>query len=118
MTIFQGQGIQWPPISSSFKPVTQYNEFTGIESDTVIWQPKNGHRIVLMGMILTANGTNVLAFKGSVRGVFLTIPIDAALDFDHSPSQPMFVGEVDEKIEFDASDANGSFITLYGHEDS
>ncbi len=118
MTRFNRQRIQWSPVDSGFTPISQYNEFTGIVSDSVVWVPKNGFRIVLMGILLTTVGVNTLKLKGSVRGVFLTVPMNAVDNFDISPAQPIWVGEKDETLTFDASDANGSFVTLYGHEDS
>lgn len=110
--------INWPLKNAEFETVTQYHEFSSIIADFEVWVPKNGHRIVLMGMIVTGEATNNVSFKGLLRGEFSTITLEDIDQFEHGASQPIWIGRIDEKLVIDTSTVGQVFITIYGYEES
>ena len=118
LIIHTGERIQWPPKSSSFEPVTEYQEFTAIETDTLVWLPTTGLRIVLMGVIFTSELATEITLKGETKGKIISVPMEDVDKFSHEPASPIWVGGINEKLIIDIDDAVNTFITLYGHEDS
>lgn len=118
MTIFSSQRILWPPENAGFKPITKYNEFVTSQSNVDVWVPKEGHRIVLMEIVVANIDAGKITLKGSNRGIFCKVPLQEGDTFDHAGSHPIWTGEIDEKIQLDLDVVANFFVTLNGHEDS
>ncbi len=117
-TRFDQESIVWPPVSSGFRPIAIFASLDGVQADEELWVPSSGRKIVLMGFTVSKETAGSVSLKGDLRGAFWlanlvageNLPIDSGVE-------PFWVGGIEEKMVLDTTGLNGTFLTLWGHED-
>jgi len=117
-TRFGTQSIIWPPQGSSFRSISIQSALSGAQTDTDLWLPSDGRKIVIMGFHISKETAGQVDFKDEDGVALFTAQLAAGenLPID-SGVEPFWVGKKSKKITLTTTGANGIFISIWGHED-
>ena len=114
-------GVSWTPVTKAFSG-------TDKASGTIVWAPKRGSRIALLGMMGTFSGPVTNTTTGVlVKGINATTGLGKSVDvipFVNIASGPIIItssvpiwqGEVDETLAATTSGRVTAAIVLWGYE--
>ena len=105
------------PIIKEYTPINKPSTYTTAQTDTLVWMPAAGKRIVLLGVLLTTDTAMNIRIKTGAVDVIPPCFFAANGGAVISGQGVIWKGEVDATLTITSSAAGNHSVLLWGYEE-